>query len=277
MEADCIHARWRVGGGWTTDCPGFRRGISTVFAFPQLELDRISHSHRMSENYSGTRRPRRELNLKESLLVLIAVAVVGVAGYGGWQAYLQWRLKQDVQAAWPIMIEAGRTQRDLIVEAIEAYRARFGFYPPEHVISRNPLRIDPVTNTLVYELGGTTFDPTNRFYKNPKVDHVSVDTLRDVFQIDALTNAVPLPGERRQFLSMDGFAFSDLHDDPDLSALQLPIFIDGVSAEVAGEFAGSSWRYVHTTATNNPGKFDVWMVLKTADREAVIGNWPAAK
>ena len=56
------------------------------------------------------------------------------------------------------MIEAARTQRDLIVDAIEAYHTHFGFYPPDHVVSRNPLRVDPITNTLVYELGGTTVD-----------------------------------------------------------------------------------------------------------------------
>jgi hypothetical protein len=35
----------------------------------------------------------------------------------------------------------------------------------------------------------------------------------------------------------------------------------------------SSWRYVCSATTNNPGKFDLWMELKTKDRTITIGNW----
>lgn len=231
----------------------------------------------MSDHSAGTRRPRRELSIRESLFVIMAILALGGAGYGLWQEYLRWKLRQEVQAAWPVMIEAARTQRELIVHGIEAYHAHFGFYPPDHVLSLNPLRVDPVTNMLLYELGGTTFDPTNKFYKNPKVDHVSAEALRETFQVASFTNAVPLPGERREFLSLDGFAYADLHDDPDLAALQLPIFIDEVTADAASEFTGSNWCYVRSGATNNPGKYDLWMVLRTDDREVTIGNWAAVK
>lgn len=223
-------------------------------------------------------RLRRELSWRETLLVLLAAAAVGGAGYGGWLFYLDWKLKQEVAAAWPIMMDAARAQRDAITAAIEKYHAHFGSYPPDHVVSRNPLRVEPVTNSLLYELGGTTYDPIKKKFANPKVDHVTPAALRETYQIDAFTNAVAPTESLREFLTLDGFGFTGLHDDPDLVALHLPIFVDAVSADAASEFAEStSWCYVTTGATNNPGKFDLWMVLRTDERAVVIGNWPAAR
>ena len=134
-------------------------------------------------------RLRRELSWRETLLVLSAVAAVGGAGYGGWLFYLGWKLKQEVTTAWPIMMDAARAQRDSIAAAVEKYHTHVGFYPPDHVISRNPLRVEPVTNSHLYELGGTTYDPVKKTCANPRVDHVTPAALRETYQIDAFTNA----------------------------------------------------------------------------------------
>ena len=223
-------------------------------------------------------RLRRELSLRQTLLVLLAAVALGCTGYAGWLFYLDWKLKQEVSTAWPIMMDAARAQRDSIEAAIEKYHAHFGFYPPDHVLSRNPLWVEPVTNSLLYELGGTSYDPVRKTFANPRVDHVTPAALQETYQIVAFTNAVTPTDSLREFLTLDGFGFTGLHDDPDLVALQLPIYVDAVSADAASEFAGStSWCYVATGATNNPGKYDLWMVLRTDERAVVIGNWPAAR
>ncbi len=223
-------------------------------------------------------RLRHELSWRETLLVLLAAAALGGAAYGGWVFYLDWKLKREVATAWPIMRDAARAQRDAIASAIEKYHTHFGFYPPDHVLSRNPLRVEPVTNSLLYELGGTSYDPVKKTFANPRVDHVTPAALQETYQTNAFTNTVAPTESLREFLALDGFGFTGLHDDPDLVALQLPIYVDGVSADAASEFGGStSWCYVSTSATNNPGKYDLWMVLRTDERAVVIGNWPAAR
>ncbi len=223
-------------------------------------------------------RSHRELSLQETLLVLLAAALLGGAGYGGRLLYLDWELHREVEVAWPIMMDAARLQREAIVAAIETYHSHFGFYPPDHVVSRQPLRVEPVTNSLLYELGGTTYDAVKKTFANPRVDHVTRAALQETYQIDAFTNAVAPSEPLREFLALDGFGFSGLHDDPDLVALKLPIFVDAVTENAASEFAGSSsWHYVTTGATHNPGRFDLWMILRTDRREVIIGNWPAAQ
>ena len=38
-----------------------------------------------------------------------------------------------------------------MVAAIEDYKSRLGFYPPDHALSRNPFVIDVATNQLLYD------------------------------------------------------------------------------------------------------------------------------
>lgn len=39
------------------------------------------------------------------------------------------------------------------------------------------------------------------------------------------------------------------------------------------EFEVSSWRYVSSSPANNPGKFDLWIEVKTKSQTVTIGNW----
>lgn len=219
---------------------------------------------------------RRDLSLREILLVLAILAAAGAIGYGAWQQFLAWKHQSEIAAAWPLMATEARRQRDQISAAIEAYHSHFGIYPPDHVVNRNPLRVDPVTNTLLYELAGTIFDSDKKTFSLPRVDLASGKALQETFQINSFTNSVTPGKARREFLVLDGFAFFGVHDDPDLVTLQLPMYVDGVSYDASPEFLGSSsWCYVTTGATNNPGRFDLWMVIRTETREVTVGNWPA--
>ena len=42
-------------------------------------------------------------------------------------------------------------QREQLVTAIEDYKSRLGFYPPDHALSGNPFVIDVATNQLLYD------------------------------------------------------------------------------------------------------------------------------
>ena len=47
--------------------------------------------------------------------------------------------------------QEARLQREQLVTAIEDYKSRLGFYPPDHALSGNPFVIDVATNQLLYD------------------------------------------------------------------------------------------------------------------------------
>jgi hypothetical protein len=76
---------------------------------------------------------------------------------------------------------------------------------------------------------------------------------------------------------MDPLPARRLHDDPDVFALRFQVSYEGLEPEVVWEFDPSSWRYVSSSPTNNPGTFDLWIELKTRNRNIIIGNWKASE
>jgi hypothetical protein len=48
-----------------------------------------------------------------------------------------------------------------------------------------------------------------------------------------------------------------------------------IPVELVWELDLGSWRYVSSTPTNNPGKFDLWIQVTHKDRTITIGNWKA--
>ena len=70
-----------------------------------------------------------------------------------------------------------------------------------------------------------------------------------------------LPDPREFFETLDVFVLSW---NPSL---------EGVDQEILWKFRGSSWRYVCTSPTHNPGKFDLWIEISADQQTLTIGNW----
>jgi len=64
-----------------------------------------------------------------------------------------------------------------------------------------------------------------------------------------------------------------LHDDPDVFVTGFDLPYEELPSGVVSEFECSPWRYVSSSPTNNPGKFDLWLELKTKRQTVTIGNW----
>jgi hypothetical protein len=215
----------------------------------------------------------RRLTGRETAVILVLVVVLAGLGYWAYQFAADKLLEARVRAALPKVCEEIRSQRGTLVSAIEAYKAHFGVYPPDHVLRRQPLVVHPVTNTLLYELVGVVYDPTNKMLQVGRLEAAEEKYVKDFFQCDGFKNCAETPEKITRFLKMDPLPAPQLHDDPDVFAVGFRFPYEAVSPELVWQFSATPWRYVSSSPTNNPGRFDLWIELKTRWQKVVIGNW----
>ena|SRR5437016_2590226 len=220
---------------------------------------------------------KRRLTFTDSLWVLVVLAVAFAVGYELYRFAAKKVLEARVRSAFPRVCREIRSQRQQLVGAIQAYKADLGFYPPDHVLTRNPLIIDAVTNQLLYELLGTVYDPTNETFSAKGFEPVSRTTAKELFNADGFKNSASSADSVKHFLATEFVPSREVHDDPDVSVLSFSSGWEEIGGEVAGEFEFSSWRYVSAAPTNNPGRFDLWIEVKVSDKAIVVGNWRAAE
>lgn len=220
---------------------------------------------------------KRRLTPREAVVIVLALAALGGAVYWAYEFTAAKILEGKVNAAWPKVCDQVREERGKLVSAIEAYKAHFGAYPADHVLSRQPLVVDPVTNTLFYELVGTVYNATNKMYSAGGSEAAEEKYVREFFQLDGFKNCGDSAEKVTNFLKGVSSPARQLHDDPDVFAVGFQLSYEGIATEIYWEFQTSPWRYVVSAATNNPGKYDLWIELKARKREVVIGNWKAVE
>jgi hypothetical protein len=211
-------------------------------------------------------------------LVVLAVVVLAGLGYQAYRFVAAAVLDARVHAAMPKVCADAREQRRILIAAIEAYKTNFGSYPPDHVVSRKPLKVDPVTNSLLYELAGVVSDSTNQLFKLANLEAADAKFVKEFFQCSGFKNCGETEAEIKHFLPARQSFPCQLHDDPDVFAVGFqPSSEQFARPEVSWEFNLSTWRYISSSPTNNPGGFDLWLEIKTKRQTVTIGNWKAVE
>ena len=254
---------------------------------------------------SAARQARRlrldAFTLIELLVVISIIAVL--AGFVVGLAPVASRRMKDARL---------RVELTQVVGAIEAYKARFGVYPPDNY---DPIRrvTNPVTNSLFYELTGVLAD-------NQQEELVTADDnttitpaiFQQYFGREGVLNSVPriqgpagdatrqakLDREQKKLLMRRDFKPSQFAElfrrKTDPGYVDLEVLAVGFSGDASGKKASgfswptgnpadqqpvptnpglNPWRYVSTTPTNNPGRFDVWAEIREGNRTNIVGNW----
>ncbi len=201
-----------------------------------------------------------------------------------------------------------------LVTAIESYKSRFGVYPPDNTYTLNntgngPTQVDPVMNTLYYELTGALVDNSRgSFFTADDEVEVTSAVLLDKLGREGIVNSVPRtqagatldrterPLKRRLFSvplkdyqSCEIFRQKSAAGYVDLELLAVghggdasgkkgagiawPLNNSQFPPPVASNPSLNPWRYVSTNPTNNPTSFDLWAEVIVKGERKIIGNW----
>ncbi|PYK96035.1 MAG: hypothetical protein DME19_21040 [Verrucomicrobia bacterium] len=207
-----------------------------------------------------------ELLVVIGIIALLAGLIVGLSAYTG-------RKLRESRI---------RAELDQLVTAIEAYHARFNQYPPDNVVSRNPLVVNPVTNSLFYELSGVIVEPNNKFHLPNRTQQFSASTVQTFFNTDGFVNAGANAREIKpcaSFKSSQHKAIAALPADIELLAVPVdwpsndPRFPPPFNSPDPNVKRINPWRYVSTQPTNNPASFDLWAEYVEGAKVRVICNW----
>jgi hypothetical protein len=218
----------------------------------------------------------RRLTVRETVAVILILAGLAGAGYMAYSFICAKLLEARVNAALPKVCEGIRNQRRTLLSAIEAYKAHFGVYPPDHVVSRQPLVVDPVKNPLLYELAGVVLDPNKKVFELQGLEAADAKYVKEFFHCEGFTNCAAKVEQVKRFLAVGPLPAHQLHDDPDVFAVGFTeLHNQELAPDVVWEFDITPWRYVSSSPTNNPDKFDLWIEVHTSGRSMMIGNWPA--
>ncbi len=215
----------------------------------------------------------RRLKPTEAAVVVLILLLLGGLGYAAYKLIAARLLEARINAALPAVCAGIRSDRSKIIAAIEAFKTHYGTYPPDHVLSRQPLLVDPITNTLLYELAGVIYNPTNKTLRVDGLEPAEEQYVKAFFQCSAFSNYAASPDKIIRFLKVDPLPTRQLHDDPDVFALASQAPFEAIDSGLVWEFDTSPWRYVASAPTNNPRSFDLWIELKTRNRTIIIGNW----
>jgi prepilin-type N-terminal cleavage/methylation domain-containing protein len=170
-----------------------------------------------------------------------------------------------------------RTEMEKIVTAIESYKAKYGFYPPD-----NPGY--PSTNQLFFELVGTTLDQAGNYTTKDGSSKISAANITAILgpgvtgfnnctrgaasddgqQAKTFLNNLN-PSQKTEIGTVGG-GFYVLTGKPDWSGGNPPITI-------ANNMTVNPWRYVSSKPVNNRNEFDLWIDVVVGGETNRICNW----
>ena len=173
-----------------------------------------------------------------------------------------------------------RTELNQLVTAIESYHARFGHYPKDNVANKVPLVVNPVTNALFYELGGTVLDNAAGVFRTREgQETINVTDIQAYFNVEGFVNSSTDPKQVKSFTTFKKKQYEDLflNAAPDVELLVVPVAWplkpSAPPPPIPSRPGLNPWRYVSTSPTNNPTTFDLWAEYVDGNRIRIICNW----
>jgi len=180
-----------------------------------------------------------------------------------------------------------RAEMDQLVTAIENYKATYGFYPPSPPVppTVGNQAVLTIPNQLYYELAGTIYNSTNNTYTTldgipPALTPAQV---QGAFGVGGFMNCTKgasgedataahnfLPGLKpKQY-----YNFTNINTGPQgVNLLVASVGGPDLTYKPVGLPDVNPWRYNSSSPTNNPGAYDLWVLLVIGQKTNLICNW----
>jgi len=187
-------------------------------------------------------------------------------------------------------LNTARAEMAQLETAIDRYKSAYGFYPPDNQVQTDPVSKRFLVPQLYYELTGTTNadadNPTYQSLHDPTIPVLTGANVNTIFGVGGFMNSSK-PGGGEDAGLARGFL-------PDLNPKQIfypytnhPPAEPGVTLLVTSvggpdptyapltlDLPGvNPWRYNSSNPANNPGSYDLWVLLSIGGKTNLICNW----
>ena len=219
-------------------------------------------SERMEEEMAADAQPTNMKNQNRNrnsgftlIELLVVIAIIGIL------AGLVTAL--SVTALQKSKIHRVQAEMAHIKTAIETYKAKKGFYPPD-----NPNNTR--TNALYYELSGATFDGVSVYTTLDGRDSVANTALQTYCGVGGIANSSGGKKGDDNFTAecfIVSFKFSELETVAGgVQIIDVPV--NGVDKSDI-----NPWYYNSSHPTNNPDSYDLWAEFLVGKKTNIICNW----
>ncbi|MCX6895093.1 MAG: prepilin-type N-terminal cleavage/methylation domain-containing protein [Verrucomicrobia bacterium] len=219
-------------------------------------------SERMEEEMAADAQPTNMKNQNRNrnsgftlIELLVVIAIIGIL------AGLVTAL--SVTALQKSKIHRVQAEMAHIKTAIENYKAKKGFYPPDNPNNSR-------TNALYYELSGATFDGNSLYTTLDGRDSVANTALQTYCGVGGIANASTGKKGDDNFTAESfivGFKFSELETVAG-GVLVIDVPVNGVDKSDI-----NPWYYNSSHPTNNPDSYDLWAEFLVGSKTNIICNW----
>src|SRR5437667_3948850 len=184
----------------------------------------------------GFRPARRVPKCSFTLIeLLVVIAIIGILS-----AFVLYLLPRAADMKVRARVKAELAQLEM---NIEHYKEKRGYYPPD-----NPA--NPGSNSLYYELVGTSFDGNAKFTPLNGDPPISKPSVLSVFGVEGFINSNFKADDAKNFFS--ALKANEVNTNYIPGVALLGVSVNGPS----GTF--SPWFYNSSTPIHNPSGFDLW-------------------
>lgn len=216
----------------------------------------------MKTNHPPTICRRSGFTLIELLVVMAVIAILAAVLFPAFGIFKK-------SAA----IKKATVELKKVAMAIESYKAELGHYPPDHA---KPGGVDPLVNSLYFELSGTTIAAAN-FETLDGSARIPSLQVQSTFGQAGFVNCSRGGGDdnaqpAKAFVKgLPPTQYGEL--SPNVRLLVCSIQWPEVNGNVVGVPLLNPWRYVSSNPTNNPGSYDLWVDIVVGGKTNRISNW----
>jgi prepilin-type N-terminal cleavage/methylation domain-containing protein len=154
-----------------------------------------------------------------------------------------------------------------LVMAIDAYKVKFGIYPPDNKLAATFTGDRSAQHQLYYELAGCVLMQNKEFQEPFFLTSLSSSDLNKAVGVAGIANASTELTEVKNFLPQlkpNHVMATNVAGKP-FYMLNVP---------VKGPAGNSNpWHYNSSSPSNNPGVFDLWADVIIGSKRHIIGNW----